>query len=404
MSNGIGLFKRCKCQTGKPCHHPWWIRYSHNGKQRKESTGTTNKKLAKEILDKIKGEIVRDEFSLPQTRRREEISFEMLAERYIEDYSKLHKKSWPRDLDVVKALSCIFSGRVITEITPHDIEEYKRKRLQGEIKLVSRFQKKKPARATVNREVQMLGAMFNKADILFKQEDFNIPRDNPVKRVSMYKVNNQRNDFLQKDEIEAMLDACDENTLRPILLCAVTTGMRKDEILKLRWGQVDFNNDKINYIAKGGKRAVAELTHVFKAELLRMKTRANGSQAVFISKKGTRRKDVRKAFNRALEDSGVAEARRQAEKPNFRFHDLRHTFASHLAMSSGSLVSVQKALGHTDPRTTQRYAHLAENYQKERIGEMVDKLFGKKKHISSTSSTKSTRKGGDKKQGGNREE
>ena len=91
------------------------------------------------------------------------------------------------------------------------------------------------------------------------------------------------------------------------------------------------------------------------------------SQYVFTSplKKGIKLTTVENGFNAALKRAGIED---------FRFHDLRHTFASHLVMSGVSLEVVGKVLGHSDSRMTQRYAHLSPEFKAREIA-VLDKVF-----------------------------
>jgi integrase len=355
----------------------WYIRYTVNGRQVKQSTGTTNKKLAQMKLTRIKHEIDCGRLGLPTPKQ--EITFDELAHQYIEGYAKPNKKSWTRDMDCLLALKCFFGNMPVSKISKYHVEQYRIQRKTGTLPLKSGCQTRKPSAATVNKELTLLGTLFRKAEWYLEADKVNLPIKNPVDGIRKEKENNERVEWLNEDEAIELLDACNP-FLRPIVLCALCTGMRRGEILRLKWESVDLDNRLITIRENKSNRTLqVAIPEVLKTELMRMKTRHPGSEFVFISSLGIPYGDVKNPFAHALEQSGIAEKRRQAGKPKFRFHDLRHTFASNLAMSTGNMFMVQKCLGHSSPRVTQRYAHLAESMQQEAVQEMTDKMFERKK-------------------------
>ncbi|MBI5854268.1 MAG: site-specific integrase, partial [Nitrospirae bacterium] len=150
-------------------------------------------------------------------------------------------------------------------------------------------------------------------------------------------------------EAERLLQAC-EDWLRPIVLTALHTGMRKGEILGLTWDLVDLNHGFIRLKqTKNGKARALPLNETLWTLLGRLRTRPDVPR-VFHDADGQRWGDVRHAFDRACEGAGLTD---------FRFHDLRHTFASWLIMRGVPLATVSNLLGHTSPTMTLRYAHLS---------------------------------------------
>ena len=157
-----------------------------------------------------------------------------MANLYLENYSKPNKRSWTKDETCIKNLNPYFGEKYLSEITPLDIGKYKKERRQ-----------KVPAR-TVNIEVKCLKAIFNKAISWGKAIE------NPTNKVKLFKENDKRLRYLEKDEIKALIRACPDH-LRSIVVTALNTGMRKKEILNLKWEDIDFKR-KIIYIieTKGG--------------------------------------------------------------------------------------------------------------------------------------------------------
>ncbi|MFH1620102.1 MAG: tyrosine-type recombinase/integrase [bacterium] len=202
--------------------------------------------------------------------------------------------------------------------------------------------REKIAPATVNRYHAVLKSIFNRA---IEWDEFSGP--NPAARVRMMQVPGHRLRFLSKEEMHRLLEACHPR-LYPVVVCALMTGMRKAEILGLDWENTDIEHDVIYVLkSKSGRPREVLIAPQLKEVLVSLRPRAKGP--VF------ELPDImlRRFFEKALKDSGIA---------NFRFHDLRHTFASHYIMNTGDLPALQLALGHASFAMTQRYAHLSKSH------------------------------------------
>ena len=149
----------------------------------------------------------------------------------------------------------------------------------------------------------------------------------------------------------------DADYLRDIVECAINSGMRKEEILGLKWKQI---RDGLIYLdkTKSKKKRQVPINNTL-AELFRTIRKKQGltSEYVFIYQ-GKRIKDVKTAYNAALKRAGILDA---------NFHTRRHTFASHFVMRGGSLKALQEMLGHSNIKTTMRYAHLSQEHKKEAV-------------------------------------
>lgn len=197
--------------------------------------------------------------------------------------------------------------------------------------------------ATVNRDVVVLHHMFVKAMAWGKA------LDNPVAHIKPLRVNNQRLRYLSHEEMDRLLARADE-VLSPVLITALHTGLRRGELFHLTWQDIDFKLSVIRVIQnKNGERREIPMTNTLRATLQRLSRRL-ASDYVFPGKTGHGLVDVRKRFRRALQEAGIA---------GFVFHDLRHTFASHLVMAGVDMMTVKEFLGHKDIKMTLRYAHLA---------------------------------------------
>jgi len=139
------------------------------------------------------------------------------------------------------------------------------------------------------------------------------------------------------------------------VIVALNTGMRKEEILNLRWEDLDFRSRIIYTLdTKNNKRREIAMNDIVYRTLLAIR-KIPDSPWVFCKKNGERYGNVRKAFEGAKKRAGIVD---------FRFHDLRHTFASHLVMAGVDLKTVQELLGHKSFEMTLRYAHLSPDHKK----------------------------------------
>jgi integrase len=146
--------------------------------------------------------------------------------------------------------------------------------------------------------------------------------------------------------------------------------MRKGEILSLRWDQVNWEKRHILLTdTKNSEPRRVPIDKMLLHELAEQRQRVNKSELVFPSfdRDGNvvSLKDVKGAFGRVLKDASIT---------NFRFHDLRHTFASHYMMSGGNLYTLAKILGHKDIKMTQRYADLSPDFM-DRERERMDTIW-----------------------------
>ena len=316
----------------------YYIDYNYMGKRIREAV-SESKKIAEAVLHKRKTEIAEGKFL--DVRKEHNIKFEEFAKTYLELHSNVNKRPRVarRDFFLINRLGEHFNGKRLYEISPQSIEQYKSDRI------------KDVAPATVNRELACLKCMFNKAIAWGKTHD------NPVCKVKLFKENNQRLRYLEKDEIKKLLDSAPEH-LKPILIVAVFTGMRKSEILTLEWKNISFEQDIIYLLqTKNGERREVLMNNTVKNALLAVPKHKDSSY-VFCHKNGKPYLNVRKSFDATLIKCGII---------GFRFHDLRHTFASQLVMSGVDLKTVQELMGHKMIEMTLRYSHLSPDHKKRAI-------------------------------------
>jgi len=311
----------------------WYIDYYIQGRRKREKIGPS-KTQARVVLQKRKVQIAEGKFL--DIQRHQKLKFEEMGKLFLENYSKPNKRSWRRDEEIVGHLVDFFKGKHLHEITPLDIEKYKRER------------REEVSPATVNRELSGLRNMYNRAI------EWEMALKNPVKGVKFFREDEGRLRFLEKEEIKRLYDACPDY-LKPIVALAISTGMRKGEILGLKWLDVDFRRKIITILKTKGQRKREIPIGLGISRLLLRQRKYPDSPYVFCREDGRPIGSFRKAFDRALKN---------AEIEDFTFHDLRHTFASHLVMRGVDLKTVQEIMGHSSFLTTLRYAHLAQSHKR----------------------------------------
>ncbi len=321
----MGLIKRNKV---------WWMNFVCQGRQVRRSTGTTDKRLADAILAKIKVQIAEGRYF--ETREEQERTFGEMMDRYLKERAVLKApKSHLRDRQALNHLLPVFGERVLAEVAPKLLAGYKaQRRIEG------------AAPATVNKELQLVRHAFNVA-----MREWEWCRENPMHRVSMERVHNEIDRWLTTDEEQRLLQASSP-WLCEIIMFAMNTGMRQGEILNLQWQDVDFARGILMVMrSKNGTRRVIPLNAKVYELLAAKQAVAGATQGrVFTTPRGNELQ-VRFLVRE------FCEARNRAGIPDFRFHDLRHTFATRLVQRGVDLYKVQRLLGHKTSVMTQRYAH-----------------------------------------------
>jgi integrase len=152
-------------------------------------------------------------------------------------------------------------------------------------------------------------------------------------------------------------------------MVALHTGMRLGEILGLRWGDLDLRHRLISITrTKNHERKTIPINEELYGELVQLPRRMT-SPYLFCHPDGTRIPRITRAFHGALRRAGI---------DDFRFHDLRHTFASHLAMRGVPLETIGALPGLKDPKMTKRYAHLAPTTLQQAVTTLQDLQGGNK--------------------------
>ncbi len=264
-------------------------------------------------------------------------------------HSKATKRSWQRDEYSIQSLKEYFGDLYMSKINAGHIEKYKTKRI-GQV-----------SPATCNRELACLSAIFTMA------KKSKLVESNPVTEVKKFQERKLQMQILSKEDAESLIEAASE-PLRAILTIVLNTGMRRGEILNLRWADIDFDLHVISlWNTKGGKTRKIPMNAYVEETLNRIKRIE--SDYVFTSKRtGKPLCDVRKPFFEACD---------KAKIKGLRFHDLRHTSATWMVMAGIDLVTVSEILGHSDIKMTLRYAHPTPQNRRRAV-EALAAVFGRK--------------------------
>jgi len=336
----MGVFRKKK--NGKEVG-PFYIDYRVNGRRKRERIGS-EKKLAQITLKKRYIEIAEGKFLDKKTDVKER--FSEFSHTYIEMYAKPNKRSWKKsDATHIKRFLSEFGHLNLQEITTFKIEQYKQQRI------------KQVSPATVNRELACLKVMFKKA------VEWGKMATNPARSIKLLRENNRRLRYLSQGEINTLLKHCPER-LRPIVVLALNTGMRKGELQGLRWSDIDINSGTITLLAtKNGRKRHLYINEPVKRALFAIRKHPD-SDYIFHKGDGSPY-NFRKAFETALSHAGIT---------NFRFHDLRHTFASHMVMSGVDIYTLKEVLGHKSIEMTMRYSHLSNDHERQAMSALGQKM------------------------------
>ena len=322
----------------------YYIDYYHQGRRKGKAIGP-DKRLAEAVLNKIKGEIAEGRHL--NVKKNEKIKFEGFAEEFLNLHSKPNKKSWKSDFYNLKNITPFFKGKNLYEITVQDIEKFKAERSKSV----------KPG--TINRDLATIKTMFNKAVEWKKLEE------SPAKPVKFLREPGGRLRYLEREEIHKLLSNCSER-IKPIVTLAIFTGMRRGEILGLKWHDIDIQRGIIYLLdTKNGTKREVFMNGLVKKTLIGVPKHPD-SPYIFCNRAGRSYHDIRKSFSKALENSGIL---------NFKLHDCRHTFASQLVMAGVDINTVRELLGHKDIRMTLRYSHLSQDH-KRRAVDILERQMG----------------------------
>ncbi len=324
-----GLYERV------PGSGVWWIQWNDGqGKKHREKVG--GKEDARKLYQERKTRVLRNE-KLPELMPKKVLLLKDMIDRYRPSWEA--KKS-ARDDDRYAAYWIEALGNLAAnEVRPSDIEAWRARRMKVD----------KVAGATCNRACAFLRRVYNLA---IRDE---LLEGNPVAKIRFVRENNQIVRYLNEDEEAALKAVCSpENWLK--IEVAFLSGLRQMEQFKLRRDDLDFRARVIT--VKESKHGEARRVPMSDrlAELFQAQLASHQSEWVFPGEdEHFTASGATHALKRAMAKAGVK---------NFRWHDLRHTFCSRLAMAGCSLVTIQALAGHKQITVTQRYAHLSPEHNR----------------------------------------
>jgi integrase len=378
-----------------------YARFQYNdesGKIREKLKPLTDKRNARAVVEGMRREL---ETHGEETLQADKVTFKDLAEKYkkakvfpavIRDGIKVSGLKSHKPVETyVKIASLFFGKKRIRSIKPSDIEKFKQERLNTLVERVikekisytdekgkkkNRYEKKTKTStrkvSAVNRELATLRAMLNFAE----EEGWLIKNPFPAKIIS-FSAERERERILSHNEESQLLAQCkDERThIKPILICALDTAMRPDEIFKLRWDDIDFDLSTITVRIENSKVERARnvwMSSRLKDELKKLwnVSPKDSNLSVF----GT--KSIKKAFKTACRLAGIE---------GFRFRDARHTATTRMILAGYSHAEVMKVTGHTQMKTFLRYLNLTPEVISEKATRMDAFLILNQKQIEEVS-------------------
>jgi len=330
----------------------YYIHYQVDGHRiRKALKGVRTRAEAVKILN---SEVV-DMFRGKCYFSKKVVTFNEMGNLFLAKYSKPKKRSWKSaDRVYIRNMKPFFADMKLTKITPLKIEDYITERLKnGKGRRVD----EKVSNSTVNRELQCLRKIFNKAI------DWGYAVDNPVKKVEFLSERGSiRKRVLSEDE-EVRFLAVALQHIGYMTLISLHTGMRKGEVLKLKWENVDFEAQEITIVeTKDDEDRVVPMNPFLFNLLFTLKSQDGKSEYVFMNPRtGTHYVEIKRGFTSGLKKAGIQD---------FHFHDLRHTYASRLVRNGVDLNTVKELLGHSSITTTQRYLHSQAEQKREAVNSL----------------------------------
>jgi len=278
-----------------------------------------------------------------------------LIDRYIRDVLPTKPKSMNAQGRQLKWWRDELGYRSLAEITPPLLSETRDKLHEG----------RQPA--TVVRYMAALSHAFTVAC-----NEWEWLNDNPMRKVRKPKEPRGRVRFLDEDERKRLLAACKASEcvqLYPVVVLALSTGMRQMEVMNLSWADVDLKRGYLilHETKNGERRSVPLVSHAKELLVAMSKVRRLDTNLLFYSDvKPTVPVFIRSHWGKAL---------KAAEIEDFKFHDLRHTAASYLAMNGASLAEIADILGHKTLQMVKRYAHLSEQHTSKVLESMNKAIF-----------------------------
>lgn len=360
----------------------WYGSYTTpGGKRIKESLGTEDRKQAQELHDRRKAELWRIE----RLGDFPDVTFEEACLRWLEE--KAHKKSLDADKGRIGFWLMHFEGVLLKDIgeakiyaavsrmTNRKAKERWEQRAMSMAKKGLDIGEYKPAAVSTSTKAKHLALM--KALMRAAEREWKWIEKSPVIKVPQER--NKRVRWLEPAEAKRLIEECPE-PLKSTVEFALATGLRRSNIVDLKWQQIDLQR-KVAWIypeeSKSGRAIGVALNEMAESVLKRQIGRHHNW--VFVHTESVKRNDgtTTASIRKMRVDSNTAwrAALKRAGIEDFRFHDLRHTWASWLIQAGVPLSALQEMGGWESIEMVQRYAHLAPNHLTEHARQ-IDAIFG----------------------------
>lgn len=317
------LFKRGKV---------WWVCYRENNRQFNKSLKTQDKVVAKYYVNEIENKIAKAQDPFPDDTLTAAEAFKEFKQSR---QGRIVLKTAQTDnyrIDLFIKEKNIYK---LSDINESRLKAHLDERIEAGL-----------SHRTANHTIRIIKTFLNWA---YKSNKLT---KNPIAHMERFKLDAVEPRFLTEEEIKKMLAQARSSRIYLLLAAAVYTGMRFSELDRLQWEDIDFKNAIISVrLSKPGRFRKVPL-HKDLSKIL-MPHRSTG-----------------KCFNNLNFKGEFEKIRTQVKIGHFRFHDLRHTFASLLIKSGVDIYTVSKLLGHSQVTTTQVYSHLYQDHIQEAMGKL----------------------------------
>ena len=339
----MAVFKR-KSKDGQE-GETWYIDYYDPAGKRIIKAVGPSKREALDYVGKIKASIREGRFF--DIKKENRVVFNELLDAYIEKVrdTKFYHQTMRFFIPVIRTH---FGKKLLSEIDYKMLEDFRDERKKTPI-----HHGTERSNRTVNLELSIIRQAFRKA-VKWKMVE-----KNPFQDADdlFYKLDNRRERALTEDEVKRLIEACPPY-LKPIVITAVYTGLRKSDILNLQWKDIDLERGIIRITEqKTGKTRNIVLNNDMRILLHSLPVKG---EYVFPGKDGRPFKDVKKSFQTALKEAGIEQ--KEDRRYKIVFHTLRHTCVSLLTERGADTTMVKNYVAHASQEMTERYTHLSEEY------------------------------------------
>jgi YD repeat-containing protein len=325
----------------------WYLDYDAAGKRVREATVATTKGEAEALLRKRMSEAVKAELAGVANPKALRLTFkEFVEETFLPHVRATRRPGTVECYERYAVVTCqAFGEKLIRSITKGDVLNYVSDRIRTGRDGRAGKDGAPLSRATINREYSFIRAALYDA----------LSRDlidrNPAARMELLDEENERDRVMTAKEEAHILERA-EPWLVPILRVAVLSGLRRDEILRLKWSEIREGMIHVSAEAKSHEGREVPVTPDLAALLETIDRMVSDGAAVDLVFPGPDGKEIREGRIRAAWEH----ATRDADVEDLKFHDLRRTFASRLANLGVGLQTISKLLGHGATYVTERYS------------------------------------------------